>query len=100
MLPTAGNATHAFKLGRYGACAGRNDLLAIGRMDGAVLITVKDDGGRAWARRRGCGATALHGTERLLNVACRASGQSRVHAHRGEQVGIGIAKDGRHRAAR
>ena len=45
-------AARSFVLGFGNAGAGRHDLLAVGRVNGSVLVAVKDDGRRAQKRQR------------------------------------------------
>src|SRR6059036_3560328 len=64
-------------------CTPSQNLLAIGRVYGGVLVAVKHDGRWRAARRRGDGAT-FHRRKRRLDVRRRAGWQARVHADRGE----------------
>jgi hypothetical protein len=72
-------------------------------MHGGVAVGVEDDGrdralpGRLGQRRRG--RALPHRREGRGHVARRAAGQARMHADRGEQVGIGQPQHRRGRAA-
>ena len=93
-------AAQALALGHSGACVRRDDVMSVDRVDDGVLITMKHDDrrDRVGGRHRRLSAT-LHGIERRRCVAGRPRRQTRVHAYGGKQVGIGVAEDGRHRAA-
>ena len=75
-------------------------MFAVGRADGGILVAMKNDGRRAGraSRRRSC--AGFHHAERALHIGRRASRQPRMHAHSGKQVGVGVAQNRRHRAAR
>jgi glutathione S-transferase len=89
----------AFRHRLVGAGAGRQDLLAVDRVHRRIPVAVKDDGRRA-GHGPGAGRRAgQHHAERGLHIGGRPGGQARMHAHGGEQVGVGVAQNGCHRTA-